>query len=470
MINFDFKTISIVEVLNKYPEKGEKIEIIYQIATNFDLAPTKLTINDKQQYDLIPTDEKGVYKVSYQVPDVAGQVDIEVNKIHFENEQVITLDEPYENKIDVLKTKPTVNISSVDLLELETVVFTIDITDDDNAMTKGVANVHNENQELKKGSNQMTVKIPTDTEHTLKVDIDYDLDSNQLEADSESGNDNVSKLTEQRLFTLTSDYGLEISNLRAVKKDTNETVKYVTKGEQIQLRFNCVNVTDIKPQYLFLNDIQNEENDGIMYEINSVSGKENEYYVNVTANSTAGTQQFEIKSIQLSSGKTIRKEQFKGDKEQTSEVIVLKTKPTIDSYVSSNIENSVTTTFNITDEDGALNNSRIKLIKEDTNKEIDSRVIHSGSNSYTFEELETEVKYKIIVENRYRLSEDGQNDKTEIFNEDHIEIARKNESNFKVKNLRISERVPINNKAQLTFENSLMSYEDVDKINIDDTE
>ena len=454
---------------NKYPNKNETIEIQYKIMSNTNFKPTKVTINDNKEYELIPTGKPDIYKISYQVSDVPGQVDLKVSKIYFENEQFVTLETPYIDSIDVLKSVPIVNITSEDFVEKGLVMFNIDVTDPDGAMTSGKAFVH-ENEGVKtleSGPNTLIVNVEPDTSHTLTIEIEYDLDSNTIQ---ETENKNKSTISEKRIFTLTSNYNLEINNLHAINPTTGEDIKYVNKGEQIQLRFNSVNSTELTPKKVFLNDMQNEESDGTLYDVYPVENSKNEYYVNLTAENKAGNQKFEIESVILSSGKTINKEQFKDNKNPIVDLVILKTKPTISGYTSSNVGNSVIVTFNITDNDKALNNSKIKLINEITNVEITSKDITEGTNNHTFDALEPGVKYIIRLENSYRLSDDGKNDNTEIFKDDHIEITKKEESNFKARNLKVTERVPINKKAQVSFENGVMSYQDVDKITIDDVE
>ncbi len=447
------------ELSEKYPDKGETIDVTYEIMENVTTKPVKATINEKQEYDLTPVaGEENKYKISYKVSDVAGPEDIEVTALHFDNEQIVSLDEPYELQVDVLKAKPEVKITTTNLLEQQSVMFNIDITDEDGAMIKGTANVHEENQELHKGSNSMLVKVEPDTTHTLVINIEYDLDS-ILDDDF-----NKSTLSNIHEFTLVSDYELKINNLRAVEAGTTNEIKYVNKAQQLQLRFNSTNKTNLIPESVYLND-------GALYNVQKAA--QDEYYIDITANSVPGTQSFEIEQVQLTGGVSINKDEINKDIEPVKkpEIVVLKTKPTIDSYNSTNEKNTAIVTFNINDEDKALKTeSKAKLIDTTTNREYKAYTLHNGLNTCNFENLDLGKKYSLEIESKYSLSEDGANDGQEILKTDTIEIAKQQETNFKIKNLKITERVKSGETVKVTFENALMSYKNVDTIRIDNVE
>ncbi len=452
----------------KYPEKGQIIEITYEIASNIAETPTKLTINDQEEIDLISTGKENEYKISYKVPEVAGVHDIEVTKIHYANTTVELAEEnQYELQVDVLKAKPTYTVTKTELLAQKSVVFQIEITDDDEAMKTGTANVHEENVELRKGSNMLAANnIQLDTEHSLEINIEYDLDSNELEEDEP--NKNVATLNETQTFTLVSDYGLEIKNLRAVKKSTEEPATYVNKNDPIELRFTSTNKTELKPIRVNVNDTQNSDVPATLKDVKEVPNTPNEYSVELMASTTPGKQQFEITAVELAGSVMINNDKITFDDTNNQEITVLKEIPQIEGYTSTNQENSVTVKFTVIDPDNALKEgSKIKLLDSETSEEVQSATIHKDENTHTFTELEPGKKYTIEVENNYSLSEDGQNDGSNPFKSEPIEITKKEEPNFKVKHLEISKRVPKGGKVEISFENAVMSYKDVDHVTID---
>ena len=363
----------------------------------------------------------------------------------------------------MLKAKPQVDVTATNSIEQKAVIFNIEVTDADGAMIQGTANVHEENKPLTKGANTMVVVVEPDTEHTLVINIDYDLDSNP-----EDGL-NKSTLSQSRIFTLVSDYELTINNLRAVETGTNTDVKYVNKSQQLQLRFNSTNKTNLTPEKVYLNDGSSTT----PYTVQKVNDTDNEYYIDITANSTPGTQKFEIEQVQLTGGVSILKDKINEDIEPvaTPEIVILKSKPTIDSYNTTNEENTAIVTFNIKDDDEALKpESEVRLIDTTTNGVTKSYPITNGPNTCKFEDLELGKRYSLEIESKYKLSEDGENDGQEMLKTDTIEIAKQQESNFKIKNLKVSERVKNGEKVKVSFENALMSYKNVQTIKIDDVD
>ena len=448
---------------NKYPEKKEEMKIQYEILSNVDMDPTKVTLYDEQDYVL--TGSNGKYEITYTAPEVAGPKDIDVTKVWYGDDMYVELN--YDAQIDVKKTVPTYTYTSTDLLAQKMVLFKIYVNDPDGAMTSGIANVHNENKELK--ANETTdLAVQLDdvcTSHNLTIDIEYDLDSNVI---PEKENQNVARISDSIPFTLREDYGLKISNMRLVKSGTDEIATYVKKSEPLQLKFQSTNDADLAPEKIFIDDVKNTELPGIPYDIKAVPGEIGSYYVDLVANSNCGVQQFEIESVMLSGGPNIVKDKITFNNENQLKVTVLKDAPTMLQYSTSNNENSVIVNFTIIDEDNALTDSKIILTNTESNEEKSFK-IHKGENSHTFTELTPGVTYSIKIESNYALSEDGKNNSkpNEFFKEDSVLIIKKEEANFKAKNLVVSDPVPDGGNVVITFENAIMCYDDVTAIVID---
>ncbi len=453
-------------VSNRYPNKGETVEISYKILSNVNSAPTKVVVNDNSEYDLQAVGTPNDYKMIFKVADYATTENININKIYFANGQTVTLSQAHQEKVEVLKAVPTVNITSTDHLNQNIVSFIITITDQDNAVTGGKASIHAQEISLHSGSNPFNVTVEPDEEHTLNVEVDYDLDNDELTAGTEEDH-NTNKITMNKNFTLVSDYKLTVSNLATYKTESNEPSSYFTKGEQIQLRFNSSNSTSYEPETVVVNDLKDEKFEGTEYQVKKVQdgSSEHQYYVDIVTNTVSGLQELTIDSVKLNSSKV--ETEFEG-KDLTAKFEVLKDKPTMTDYTSTNHENSIIVKFNITDTDNALLESKLKLIDVQSDAEVKSETITVGANTHTFENLETGKQYKIILENNFSLREDRQDVQNEIVKEEQLEITDKNNVDFRMKNLSISERVPTNSKVHISFENGVLSYKDVDSITIND--
>ena len=453
------------KITNRYPKKLETIELTYKIESNTDAKPTKVVINERDEYTLVPVDEgANEYKISYNVSDTSQVQSLKVTKIYFGDNLSVDTPSSIADTIEILRDVPTITITSKDLLEQNSVIFTVTVTDTDNAMTSGVAKVHGQEENLNKGQNTFIVSnLEPDEEHILNVEVKYDLDYNTIDKDQNEGT-----VTKDQNFKLVSDYGLTISNVKTFNK-SNEEKKYFAKNEAIELRFKCENKTSLVPEKVTVQDLNDEESQGIEYTVNAIEEDgEFNYYVDIVTNGEAGEQEFKIISVTLSGSRVISSDKFEGEN-PTASIEVLKDKPTISNFSASNQENSVTVEFEIKDDDNALQESYILLISDDGKVEQKGSKVQSGKNTYTFNDLTPGKKYTIKVENKYSLSKNG--DVIEdVFREQEIEITKKEESNFRVKNLTISKRVPLDSKVSISFENSLMSYDDVDTIIIDGKE
>ena len=245
-------------------------------------------------------------------------------------------------------------------MENKTITFNFEISDPDDAVTSAKAILHEEEKILNnKGSSSAIFNVKPDEEHILEVVVEYDLDSDQLEPEKEDIN--VSKITEKKIFTLVSNYNLKISNLRTFQ-DNKET-KYFSKNEMVQLRFQCTNSTQLVPEAVKINDIENNTSNGNWYDVHTLKNSSNEYYTEISTRSDYGTQQLEIDAIRLSSGIIIEKDKFKEENPSVM-VEILKDKPKMEGYVFSNHENTITITFTVTDEDSALTESYVRLLKK----------------------------------------------------------------------------------------------------------
>ncbi len=448
------------DITEVYPKKNEAIEITYKIETNTMVEPTKLVLNDREEYELtLVNKEENKYKISYTASDTSQIENLQVTKVYFGDNLPVNISNAAIDVIEVLKSEPTVTIESTDILEQNAVMFVINVNDPDEAMTSGIAKVHEQTKTLTRGQNNFLVSnINPDEDHILSVDVQYDLDYNTIEKDK-----NNSSVNKEQEFRLVSDYGFKINDIKAFNKDGKEQ-KYFAKNEKMQLRFNCENKTSLVPEKVTIQDLRSSDSNSLEYTVNTVEADEMEksgykYYVDIVTNAKAGEQEFKINSVTLNGSRILPAEKFLGEN-PTVIIEVEKDIPTISDFTANNQEDNLTVEFNIKDDDKALKDSYIVLTSG--GKEVaKSDLIKAGNNKYTFNKLTPGQKYTIKVQNNYKLRNDDVVH-NEVFKEQEIEITRR--SDFRVKNLTITKRVPINSEVGITFENSLMSYNDVDKI------
>ncbi len=458
-------TIATNNISEKYPEKNETIEITYQIESNTMKTPTKVVLNEKEEYVLTPVDESSnLFKISYTASDNSQIENLKVTNVYFGDELGVEVTNFEADIIEVLKTIPTITITSTDILEQNAVAFVITVNDPDGAMTTGNAVVHDQEKILTQGQNNFIVtNIHPDEDHVLNVKVKYDLDYNTIEEGQNEGT-----VTKDQEFRLVSDYSLTIKDLMTFDK-TGKEETYFDKSEQFELRFNSDNKTSLVPEKVTVQDMKNPESKGIEYNVNSVQeGSQHKYYVDIVANSEAGEQEFKIISVTLDGSRMIAEEDFKSEN-PTATIEVMKAIPTISDFVVNNHENSVTVEFNIKDDDNALKESYVILTNKDDGSQIGKEKVKNGKNTHTFDNLTPGQKYMVKVENNYAVTKNGQV-QNDVFKEQEIEITKKEESNFKAKNLAITKRVKAGSNVVITFENSLMSYIDVDTIVIDGTD
>ena len=460
--------ISTNKISNLYPQKNEKIDLTYKILSNTEQYVKSVVINNVS-YDAENIAE-GIYKINYTAPNEAGVVSLELTAVNFETVTADISTKPYIEKIDVLKTVPTIeNFTSTDIfekdgVEINTVNFTFDVVDVDSATSVGTACVGDVCKEVNTGTNNVSFKVEPNVANTLSINVPYDLDMNQLPG---SENINNATLTFVQSFRLLKDYKLEIANLKTF--NSSEETRYFSKNEAILLSFNSRNETALAPIRIKINDKNDKSSNGEWYDVTSEIGNNGitTYYATISGKSKVGLHALEIEAITLESGKQITSNEF-ATKLSPIEIDVLKDAPIYEDVAISNEEAVVTVAFNVTDNDNALVDS-YAFVVDSKNKEIKRQKIVSGKNSFTVQ-LTPGEKYNLTIERNYNLdSIDNDNlyETDEIFLTQPLEIAKKAESNFIARHLNVPKRVPDGNKVLLTFENEVLTYEDVTKVRID---
>ncbi len=451
---------------NKYLEKGAKINLDYEITSNTGSDVNKVMINETEYP--VKKIREGIYRVEeYTVPTDAGLYSIKLQRVDFENGMQETLETPHTDEVDILRAIPSIDgLSEIDDVSTGTVIFNFNINDPDNTIISGTATVGSETLNVDAKTTTLSFKVSEVESQKLRIDIIYDLDSDKNDAE------NTDTLVLEKEFTLISNYELTITDAKTYNSKQEET-KFFNKNEKIQLRFKSENKANLPIKLVKINDLNDDTSEGENYDVTAVTksdGTINYYYITINGKSEAGKEEIEILGATLDSGKTIARNEFKTAPENIS-LDILKTTPEITDIKTSNKESDFTVSFEVTDPDNALLNSYVRIVSS-TGTEVLKELIHNGTNSHTVT-LEPGVAYTLTIERNYNLDsedEDDYNTFKETLITQTVEIAKKEEVNFKMRNLTIPRRIKNGGTAKMTFENELMTYQDVEKIVIDGEE
>lgn len=377
------KTRAVIRVCtpsNQYPEKGENIKLNYIIENNLPEHSyiTGVVVNGETQ--VLNNTLGNNYELNIKVPNDDGELDYVTSDILYTTGSY-SMEEQYQKHtiVDVLKDKPEVtNYRVNDNFEHKTAEFTFDLDDKDGAFIDGYATI--DGGETRKPINkaQNTVNfdnIEPNKSMTLQIVSNYDLDSKP------SDDKNKHEETNNKPFTLISDYGLKISDIK--------TSDYYEKNKQVDLEFQSTNLLDeqgVYPSSIIVN--------GKEYNLE----KENKYYItNLDGYSQAGKKDIIIDKVILNSGKVLQ-----GKETDKTEVEVLKDKVSIYKFAyNTEDENKVSLELNLRDLDSSLmENAKIKIIDE--NKVFDETVAEETINSNEIKKIEFNKtgspKYKVKVE------------------------------------------------------------------------
>ncbi len=458
--------ITLNNVSKKYPNKGETIDLTYNIKSNTNEQVTSVVI-DNIVYN-VEYVTMGVYKLSYTVPNEAGIVSLNLTKVNFVNEVADLADKPFTTKVDVLKTIPSINsFTSLDRIESQQVQFSFNVNDPDNALVSGNICINDTCNNVGPGRNTPIFNVQPNVSLMVVINIDYDLDTDLLNEDGEDENNSTVSFSQE--YKLLEDYEVNVLNLTTFNKNAQAT-KYFAKNEEIQLRFNSTNAAALNIKSVVIDDLLDEA-DGQLYDVVRVLKKDGTldyYYVNINGMSEAGLQKLSITSVTLESGKTIGSDKFKGEVVPAT-IDILKEIPIFETPQVSNDGYDVTIKFNVTDVDNALVDSYI-IINDKDKKEVIKQKVVVGTNIVNVT-LDPDNNYLYLIEKNYNLDSldnDNENEQDTYFLKDEpINVTKKEEPNFIARHLTVPKRVKDGSKVLLTFENEVLSYYDVDTIRID---
>lgn len=180
-VHIKTKTIS-----NKFPEKGEEIELTYEITTNTNEEISTITIKDVD-YNAEKENETD-YKVTYTAKETSGMESIDITKVKFSSGTIIDLtDNPHKDTINVLKDKPEIIDFGYTEADDNTITATFKIIDKEDTITAAKVIIVDEDEielqtkEITVGENSIQFTKNTSDVYRAKIIVDYDLGIKTIE-------------------------------------------------------------------------------------------------------------------------------------------------------------------------------------------------------------------------------------------------------------------------------------------------
>jgi len=170
----------------KYFEKDEDIVVSFKSSNKVNYEVTEVTINDKT-YTVTKVND--CYQVTLDGFDSVGVHTITIGKIKLSNTKEFDINSNNTAQIEVLKTIPVAKDFSYDEDNYGDVSVKFNVTDTDHAIVHGKVIISNgdsniKEQDLITGSNVVKFTPKEQESYIVKVIASYDLDSNQLDNDS----------------------------------------------------------------------------------------------------------------------------------------------------------------------------------------------------------------------------------------------------------------------------------------------
>ncbi len=383
IITIHIKAEIINSEFNKYPNKKEQMTIKYTIKDNTNKDVTAIYFNDIR-VDAVKLGED-LYEVVYIAPTEHGKKSITASELYYGEEEVDVVDK--NDEIDVLKDKPIISNFKV-VTAGDKPKATFDIIDTDNSFVDGKIIIKNKANDsikeviiVKNDTGIITeyeLEIDSFEQYEVKLQINYDLDSNILPSQGE--NDNVGIL--EQVIEIVEDIQpskLQINDLKL--KEVNE------EQETITLEFTSKN-----PSKHHIAKVKLE-------------GKEEEFYVTYDEASDTYTL---VLPYNNGEKETITIEKVILDNDTQDEVILeekasielFKTKPTVQELRATyNKETKViSATLLIKDTDNIVTKAYAKVICPDGEEKTQEEVtLENKSGEVTFENITKAGTYKVEI-------------------------------------------------------------------------
>lgn len=263
-----------VEILNinpntYYPEKNSELVLSFEADVSYGGIINTVVINNNR-YSTKMNNETGLYEIAFNVGNTSGVKNYHFTSVQLRSGQEIEID--YMLQVDVLKDIPTIKDYAVtDELDKLKISFNLEDNDlaitsahysitevatenvDENVESKAEENDTNQYEgQLNIGKNEIEFIASENKKYKLSFCIEYDLDSNELQNDT--NHKNVMNIDKE--LELVKNYDFELTEV-STYRDNDGNLEAKTefyKNERIVVRFNnSVNTTGFEPDYVVIN-------------------------------------------------------------------------------------------------------------------------------------------------------------------------------------------------------------------------
>ena len=409
------------KINKEYAEKGEKIEISYEIEHNVDSDIYAAVINNAEIKAEIINGRK--VKVVAEAPAKAGSCDFSLTQIVFENGD--TAQVLHTVNTEILKDIPDVSdYNAQDILENEEVKFTFNLNDEDGAFLSGKAQIYTKEGDLVEekeifsaAAQEFSAYVNEKTDYLFRVTVDL----NRTRDSSLIIKNKV--IFEQSVYVI-RDYKLEISDIKTLNSQGESL--YFAKNSDIKVRFKATTAAALAAQAAFVN--------GEKYNLTPLS--DDYYEFTFSAGSEYGVKKLAIEKIVMENNR-----ELSAERNNTAQYEVLKSAPSVKNfYAQKELPDKLKASFEIEDSDKSLVSASVK-ITGNGGEVITEIPAFSGNNELLVNLTDSEEYYFEITSN-YDLD-------TDTFNAD---------SNFYQNELLFSESVSV--------ERDNIQFKDVTKVKL----
>ncbi len=167
-----------------YFEKEKTITVKFNSTNISQFIPEKAVINGNE-YTL--TRDGNSYLAQIDAYTTSGVKDIVIEKIILDNTKELAVTNNNQVQIEILKDKPQVTDFSFIETDSNQIIASFNLIDNEHAMKDGIILIQDEKgkeiktEQAKSGENEITFENGTSEVYTIKVLVDYDLDTNRFE-------------------------------------------------------------------------------------------------------------------------------------------------------------------------------------------------------------------------------------------------------------------------------------------------
>ena len=211
-----------VKILNSslasnYVQKGQNVEVTYEVETNTQDNIASFVVNG---VTLNATkNENGTYTINFTAPQTAGEAELNITKVIFENEGEV--ETSYNSGYEVLKsTKPVIDGVSIVEQKGDKATLAFTVNDEENTFVSGRIVVTNKESGQEKvitftniNDTVHEIDVKDFTQYSVDIYLTYDYDSNKENTDNQQ-----EELFAQKDFELLGDFEFTFNGLRFREK------------------------------------------------------------------------------------------------------------------------------------------------------------------------------------------------------------------------------------------------------------